>query len=284
MFHRAKRVNTIFFWPFVFRDIFGGSLGKPRWMAGPEHKTSARFGVWRLGGYRWMMSNFGDVEVFLSSQGNPQGFIHWKCVSKKIQAMKDEVLGKFFPVFFGFAGIFTRWVELPSGFYNFFIQKIYWRFHGLKTKNSVFITWDAPTASCRSPTASCRFEASLHLPPTSILRGDLLLKDLKPRLMYPRWNQHSTSKWMVGRCVSFWEGLFSGDVSFLGKVVFFCNGGKSLLKWPNKFRLSLRFGKSIQVWNSYIVCILVSHLRFCQIIMAGQPIPPNVLPSEIRVW
>ena len=37
--------------------------------------------------------------------------------------------------------------------------------------------------------------------------------------LYPPWNKHSTWKWMVGRWVSFWEGIFSGAMLVSGRVI-----------------------------------------------------------------
>ena len=41
------------------------------------------------------------------------------------------------------------------------------------------------------------------------------------QLVYPPWNQHSAWKVGVGRLLSFWEGLFSGAMLVLGRVISF---------------------------------------------------------------
>ena len=45
-------------------------------------------------------------------------------------------------------------------------------------------------------------------------------------LGYPPWNQHSTWKWMVGTLLSFWDGLFSGDMLVSRRVVSLKEGQK----------------------------------------------------------
>ena len=47
-------------------------------------------------------------------------------------------------------------------------------------------------------------------------------------LVHPPWNEHSLWKWLVGKLLSFWEGLFSGTTLVSGRVLanidWFCQG------------------------------------------------------------
>ena len=73
-------------------------------------------------------------------------------------------------------------------------------------------TWQASHLSCR--------QTSGDVPENKIL--PLFTPYwLRCYIMYPPWNQHSTWKWMLGRLVSFLEGLFSGAMLLVARVVDF---------------------------------------------------------------